>query len=187
VPDMEIDEQIRARLNQKLYRAAFDLIAAHYSDKVLRLSYSILGNLGLAEDVVQDVLVRVWRALPAYRGDAAVSTWIYTITRNTCFTALKGHRKGSSVSLDEPVIRLEAERVPSSSQQSDLASDLLSLLSILPDKHRQVMMLFYLEDKSHEEVARMLDIPIGTVKTYLYRGRQAIASLLRQKQRGDFS
>lgn len=185
MPDREIDEQIQALLNQKLYKSAFDLIAAHYSDKVLRLSYSILGNLTLAEDVAQDVFVRVWRALPAYRGEAAVSTWLYTITRNTCLTALKVHRKGSSVSLDEPVIRLEAERVASSSQ-SDLASDLLSLLSILPDKHRQVMRLFYMEDKSHEEVARMLDIPIGTVKTYLYRARKAIASLLRQKQRGDF-
>jgi RNA polymerase sigma-70 factor (ECF subfamily) len=83
------DAEIRACLEQKLYAPAFDLIVKDFSGKVMRLAYSILGNRAVAEDLTQDVFVRVWRALPAYRGQSSVSTWIYTITRNACFTALK--------------------------------------------------------------------------------------------------
>jgi RNA polymerase sigma-70 factor (ECF subfamily) len=147
VPAEAIDEQIRACLNEKRYKSAFDLIVTHFSDKVIRLSYSILGNRASAEDVAQDVFVRVWRALPAYRGDASVATWLYAITRNTSFTARKRAGERQSLSLDEPFVRLEAERA--APQQSESFSDLPKLLSQLPEKHRQVMMLFYLEDKSY--------------------------------------
>lgn len=185
MPADAVDEQIRACLNEKLYESAFDLIVTHFSDKVIRLSYSILGNRAAAEDVAQDVLVRVWRALPAYRGEASVSTWLYAITRNTSFTARKRAGERPSVSLDEPLVRLEAERA--APQQTESFSDLPKLLSALPERHRQVMMLFYMEDKSYEEVARLLDLPIGTVKTYLYRARKSLVSLPGKKKGPDLS
>jgi len=75
----------------------------------------------------------------------------------------------------------------SSPQQSALLSDLPRLLSLLPDKQRQVLMLFYIEDKSYGEVALLLDLPVGTIKTYLHRGRKTIASLLQEKNGTDFS
>ena len=78
-----VDEEIRARLEQKLYVAAFDLIQKHYNDKIMRLAYSILGDRAVAEETVQDVLVRIWRALQGFRGDASISTWVFAIARNT--------------------------------------------------------------------------------------------------------
>jgi RNA polymerase sigma-70 factor (ECF subfamily) len=75
----------------------------------------------------------------------------------------------------------------SSPQQSAVMWDLPRLLSSLPDKQRQVLMLFYLEDKSYAEVALLLDLPVGTIKTYLHRGRKTIASLLQEKKGTDFS
>ena len=181
-----IDEQIRACLNRNLYESAFDLIVTHFSHKIMHLSYSIVSNDAFAEDAVQDVLLRVWRGLPAYRGEASVSTWIYSITRNTCLTALRrvGHK--NSLSLEEPAVQMETESL-SSPQQSALMWDLPRLLSSLPDKQRQVLMLFYLEDKSYAEVALLLDLPVGTIKTYLHRGRKTIASLLQEKKGTDFS
>ena len=98
------DQEIRAFLDQKLYAPAFDLIVKNFSGKVMRLAYSILGNRALAEDLTQDVFVRIWKALPAYRGLSSVSTWIYSITRNTCLTALKRARANNAISLDEPLI-----------------------------------------------------------------------------------
>jgi RNA polymerase sigma-70 factor, ECF subfamily len=186
VPIDTIDEQIRACLHGNLYKSAFDLIVTHFSDKIMHLTYSIVSNDAFAEDVVQDVLLRVWRALPAYRGEASVSTWIYAITRNTCLTALRrvGHR--NSLSIEEPAVRIQMES-RSSPQQSALLSDLPRLLSLLPDKQRQVLMLFYMEDKSYGEVALLLDLPVGTVKTYLHRGRKTIASLLQEKKETDVS
>src|SRR5262245_20250364 len=102
-------EEIRVCLDRKLYAPAFDLIVKNFSGKVMRLAYSILGNRALAEDLTQDVFVRIWRALPAYRGMSSVSTWIYSITRNTCLTALKRAQAGNAISLDEPLVRAEAE------------------------------------------------------------------------------
>jgi RNA polymerase sigma-70 factor (ECF subfamily) len=177
------DQEIRACLDQKLYAPAFDLIVKNFSGKVMRLAYSILGNRALAEDLTQDVFVRVWRALPAYRGQSSVSTWIYSITRNTCLTALKRARANDAISLDEPLIRAGAESQTFLPRGSSVI-DLPSLLSKVPEKHRQVMMLFYMEEKSYEEVARQLDLPIGTVKTYLYRARKTLMSLLLQEKKG---
>ena len=181
-----IDEQIRAFLNRNLYKSAFDLIATHFSDKIMHLTYLIVSNDAFAEDLVQDVLLRVWRGLPAYRGEASVSTWIYSITRNTCLTALRrvGHK--NSLSIEEPAVRMEADSL-SSPQQSALLSDLPRLLSSLPDKQRQVLKLFYMEDKSYGEVALLLDLPVGTVKAYLHRGRKTVASLLQENKGTDFS
>ena len=177
------DQEIRACLDQKLYAPAFDLIVKNFSGKVMRLAYSILGNRALAEDLTQDVFVRIWRALPAYRGESSVSTWIYSITRNTCLTALKRARANIAISLDEPLIRAEAESEAFLPRGSSVI-DLPGLLSKVPEKHRQVVMLFYMEEKSYEEVARQLDLPIGTVKTYLYRARKTLMSLLLQEKKG---
>gem|GEM_PF-406915 len=179
VPIDGIDEQIRACLNRNLYESAFDLIVTHFSDKIMHLTYSIVSSDTFAEDVVQDVLLRAWRGLPGYRGEASVSTWIYSITRNTCLTALRqvGHR--NFFSIEEPAVRMEMESL-SSPQQSALLSDLPGLLLSLPDKQRQVLKLFYMEDKSYAEVALLLHLPVGTIKTYLHRGRKTIASLLQE-------
>ena len=181
-----IDEQIRACLNRNLYESAFDLIVTHFSDKIMHLTYSIVSNDAFAEDLVQDVLLRAWRGLPGYRGEASVSTWIYAITRNTCLTALRrvGHK--NSLSIEEPAVRTEMESLPSL-QQSALLWDLPTLLTSLPDKQRQIFVLFYMEDKSYAEVALLLDLPVGTIKTYLHRGRKTIASLLQEKNGTDFS
>jgi RNA polymerase sigma-70 factor (ECF subfamily) len=176
-------QEIRACLDQRLYAPAFDLIVKNFSGKVMRLACSILGNRALAEDLTQDVFVRIWRALPAYRGESSVATWIYKITRNTCFTALKRDRATNAISLDEPLIRAEAENeafLPRSSSVIDLPS----LLSKVPEKHRQVVTLFYMEEKSYEEVARQLDLPIGTVKSYLHRARKTLMSILLNEKRG---
>jgi len=176
-------QEIRACLDEKLYAPAFDLIVKHFSGKVMRLAYAILGNRALAEDLTQDVFVRVWRALPEYRGLSSVSTWIHSITRNTCLTALKRDRANIAISLDEPSIRAEAEG-KAFLPRGNSAFDLPGLLSMVPEKHRQVVMLFYMEEKSYEEVARQLDLPIGTVKTYLYRARKTLISLLLQEKKG---
>src|SRR5215813_4531908 len=181
-----IDEQIRGCLDRNLYKSAFDLIVTHFSDKIMHFTYSIVSNDPFAEDVVQDVLLRVWRGLPAYRGEASVSTWIYSITRNTCLTAVRRAGHKNSLSIEEPAVRMETESV-SSPQQSALLSDLPRLLSSLPDKQRQVLMLFYMEDKSYGEVALLMDLPVGTVKAYLHRGRKTVASLLQENKGTDFS
>lgn len=144
-----------------------------YGDRMLGLAVSILADRPAAEDAVQDVMIRIWRALPQFRGDASISTWIYAITRNRCLTILK-QRRGEPLSLDDPESREVAENVPAVQRPT---SDVWSLLQTLPLQYRQVLTLFYAEERSYEEIARALDMPLGTVKTHIHRGRKMLAQL----------
>lgn len=150
-----------------------------YQDKVFRLCCAMLGNRALAEETAQEVFLRIWKALPGYRADASLSTWIYAIARNTCLTAMK--RAGSrrrDVSLDLPAVRHAAETAAAEPVAPDRSPDILGLVGELPDKYRQVILLYHMEGKSYEEVAAMLDLPIGTVRTHLHRARRQLAAAL---------
>jgi len=101
------EDEIRALLLGRQFAEAFDLAMATCGDWILGLAISILGDRSAAEDAVQNVMIRIWRALPQFRGDASISTWIYSITRNRCLTVLK-HRRGEPISLDDPESRESA-------------------------------------------------------------------------------
>jgi RNA polymerase sigma-70 factor, ECF subfamily len=149
----------------------FRSILALYQDKVFRLACSMLGDQTQAEDAAQETFVRVWRGLGKFRGESSISTWIFTIARRTCLDALKARRR--TVGLDQVVEKPRFER-----DQLDVEG----LLQELPERAREAVVLFYLEDRSYEEVARTLDVPMGTVKTLLFRARkQMIARMVESK------
>lgn len=159
----------------------FERIVREYQDKIFRLSYAMLRDRAAAEETTQDVLVRVWKGLPKFRSESSLSTWIYTITRNACLTVLR-QRKLRAASLDETEPRREAERRAVADWTSPQCPDAEALLNRLPAKYRQVVALFYMQEKSYDEVARMLGLPVGTVKTYLFRARKSMAEELVRKR-----
>jgi RNA polymerase sigma-70 factor, ECF subfamily len=155
---------------------AIALLLPAFRRKVFGLAYSFLRDREAAEDVTQEVFIKVWRALPAFDGRAALSTWIYTIARNASLSALRARRPQSSLSDPEVMEAVEATHaVPAADALADRAA-ILRLVDQLPTKQRQVVMLFYLEEGSHEEVASMLAMPVGTVKTLLHRARARLGA-----------
>jgi RNA polymerase sigma-70 factor, ECF subfamily len=154
----------------------FDAVLKTYQDKVFRLCCAMLGDRTLAEETAQEVFVRIWKSLSGYRGDAALSTWIYSIARNACLTARKKRSAERGLSLEIPGIRFAAERTVRSTP--DHRIDVLRYVAELPVHYREVILLFHMEEKSYEEVALMLDLPLGTVKTYLHRARKELAEAL---------
>jgi len=170
--DARVLELVRAERHDE----AIALLLPAYRRKVFGLAYSFLRDREAAEDVTQDVFIRVWRALPGFDGRASISTWIYTIARNASFSALRARRPRSSLSDPEVMDAVEAlNPVPSADAIVDRAA-LLRLVDRLPTKQRQVIMLFYMEAQSHEEVAHMLAMPVGTVKTLLHRARARMSA-----------
>jgi RNA polymerase sigma-70 factor (ECF subfamily) len=127
-------------------RAAFEDLLAASQGKVFRLARSLLGNEAQAEDVTQEVFIRVWKALPGYRGEASLSTWIYAIARNTCLTALRIGSARQTVPLDDPAVQPRLLGRP----ERPGALDIPALLHGLPEKYRQVITLFDLEEKSYD-------------------------------------
>ena len=169
---------------------AFQLTLARYQDKVYRLCCALLRDPSAAEDAAQESLVRIWKAIGGYDGRASLSTWIYTITRNRCLTAIE--RRRDLASLTDDAVAAEAESQVHTMSGADDAplqgSELLrELVDGLPERYRRALTLFYYEDKSVGEVARMLGMPEGTVKTHLSRARAALAEQLRRRGLSDAS
>lgn len=173
-----MDDEIRAHLAARRYTEAFELVLAQYRDKVYRLAWSILGNASAADDAAQEAFIRIWRALPGFEGRASIGTWIFTIGRNTCLAASKRHAAERTVSLDVEEVRFAAESRQTRARDGRGEPDVARLLASLPEKYRQVIVLFYMEERSYEEVARMLGLPSGTVKTYLHRARKLLAAAM---------
>jgi RNA polymerase sigma-70 factor (ECF subfamily) len=171
------DGDIRQQLEARQYHEAFAALSAGYKDKVFRLAFSILRNETHAEDAAQDALVKIWKGLPTWHGGASLSTWIYTITRNTCLTELKRRARYPTVSLHEPEWEGASDYLPElhvADPEPGSTADIEVLLAKLPEKYRRVITLFYLEQKAYEEVAAMLGVPLGTVKTLIFRAKREL-------------
>jgi len=184
-PAMERDADLVAALRRGDRRAVLEGLMTRYRQKVMNLAVSIVRNQALAEDLSQTVFVKVWQALPKFDGRASISTWLYTITRNTCLTAVRSERR--LVSLEhfgevadddgDPNLFGAAMADQENADQPSAEYDVAKLLDQLPEHYRRVVVLFYLEDRSCEEVGELLSMPTGTVKALLHRGRKRLAAL----------
>lgn len=153
---------------------AFELLVDRYQQKVFRLAYSIMGESASAEDVTQDAFVKMWHVLPEYDGRASPSTWLYTIARNTALSALRAATHRRSTSLDCTYA------VPAASVDTVARLETEQLVGRLPEAEQEVVRLFYLQDRNIDEVAQMLDMPMGTVKSHLHRARRRLAEWMRR-------
>lgn len=187
-PDADVHDCDVLRLLRSGQRdRAFDAVLEQYEGKVYRLCCGLLRDRALAEDVAQESLLRVWKALDSYDGRASVSTWIYAITRNRCLTALQRRRAMDSLSDSEVAAEMEDLTTSQAEDSGEHASLLRELVDLLPERLRRTMVLYYFEDRSTSEVALMLGCPEGTVKTHLFRARAALTEQLKKRGLHDAS
>lgn len=187
---MERDADLIALLKAGDHRAVLEGLMDRYRQKVMHLAVSIVRDAALAEDLSQTAFVKAWQALSKFDGRASLSTWLYTITRNTCLTAVERERRivpledFNEVADDDgdPQLFGTAHTGVESAGQAAAEYDVSKLLEQLPEPYRRVVVLFYLEDRSCEEVGELLSMPTGTVKALLHRGRKRLAALAGQLQ-----
>jgi RNA polymerase sigma-70 factor (ECF subfamily) len=180
----QADADILERLQAKQFREAFAILLPRYRDKVFRLTFSMLRDRAMAEDTTQDVFLRIWRALPGFAGQSQLSTWIYAIAKNGCLSELRKRRP--TVSLDQndddesynPVAAALA--APEADDSATVSVG--QLLDQLPERYRQAVVLFYMEDKSYEQTAASLGLPLGTVKALLHRARKRLIELTKEAE-----
>ena len=165
-----MEDDVQPLLRARRYREALERLLDLYGNKVFRMAVMMLKDAGRAEEVTQDIFLKLWQALPAYDGRASPSTWLYAIARNTCLSAVRAESYRRTTSLD-------ASAEPSSSAPAhDLALE--QCVSRLPHAQREVITLFYLEEKNIKDVAKLLDLPEGTVKSHLHRARRALSEMM---------
>lgn len=178
---MERDADLIAALRAGQRDAVLQGLMERYRQKVMHLALSLVRDQALAEDLAQAAFVKIWQALPRFDGRAALSTWLYTIARNTCLTALARERRMVPLdSIGDDLDEAGFEAVPTgggSASQAAAEYDVAKLLDQLPEPYRRVVVLFYLEDRSCDEVGELLGMPAGTVKALLHRGRKRLAAL----------
>jgi RNA polymerase sigma factor (sigma-70 family) len=150
---------------------------------VYRTAFYILGNEQDALDAAQEALIRVYTKIHTYQEKALFKTWVQRIVTNICID--KFRNKKDVVSIEEHELVLSAAYdVEQEVMVLDMAKDIREAISKLPDHHRTVVVLRYLQDFSYNEIAESLNLPLNTVKSYLFRARQQLQSLLQEYQKG---
>jgi RNA polymerase sigma-70 factor (ECF subfamily) len=174
VPTGRMDEDdVRSLLRKGNYAQALERLLKLHETKVFRLALMFLRNPARAEEVTQDIFLKLWQALPAYDGRASPGTWLYAIARNTCLSASRSEAYRRTVPLDQT-------NEPSTPAAPSTDIELERCINRLPEIQKQVITLFYLEEKRVEDVARLLALPEGTVKSHLYRARLALAGMIKE-------
>ncbi len=181
------DEELIAEF-QGGSREAFGALVGRYKDQLTNYVYRFLDDRDGADDVVQEVFLRVYDKKDSYRPIAKFSTWIYTIAANLSKTELRRRKRHSffSLSFTRPgsegrVFELPDDRYPSdrNAENSSGAEMIEKALSALPLKFREIVILADLQDLSYDEIAAITGLNIGTVKSRLNRGRNKLQKMLK--------
>jgi len=186
--EREVDQQLVERA-QRGDKRAFELLVEKYQRKLARLVSRLVRDPGEVEDVTQEAFVKAYRALPSFRGDSAFYTWLYRIGINTAknYLVATGRRAPTSTSVDAE----EAEGLESGEPLRDIntpeslllskeiATTVNAAIESLPEELRSAIQLRELEGMSYEEIAKLMDCPIGTVRSRIFRAREAIAERLK--------
>ena len=186
--EREIDQQLVARA-QGGDQKAFDVLVQKYQRKLSRLLSRYIRDAAEVEDVAQEAFIKAYRALPAFRGDSAFYTWLYRIGINTAknYLVAQGRRAPTSTEFDseeaetfEDGDQLRDINTPESVLQSKQIGETVSAaMDALPEELRTAIVLREIEGLSYEEISEKMNCPIGTVRSRIFRAREAVAAKLR--------
>ncbi len=186
--EREVDQQLVERA-QRGEKHAFELLVAKYQRRLARLISRIVRDPSEVEDVVQEAFIKAYRALPQFRGDAAFYTWLYRIGVNTAknYLVSQGRRAPTSTEKDaeeaetfDDADKLRDINTPESMLMSrQVAATVNSAMDKLPEELRTAITLREVEGMSYDDIAEFMNCPIGTVRSRIFRAREAIAVELR--------
>ena len=190
-PVVDVDAALVERV-QRGDQRAFEMLVVKYQRRIERLIARMVRDTDLVEDIAQETFIRAYRALPNFRGESAFYTWLYRIGVNTAKKALLGLKRDplvteaalASMDDDDDSSRVENEMTSGETPETLMASRQVAetvneAIEALSEDLRQAITLREIEGLSYEEISEMMNCPIGTVRSRIFRAREAIASKLR--------
>ena len=177
------DELVQAYLDGR--RDAFVELARRHEDRIYALCYRLMGNRQDALDATQEVFIQLLRKLDRYESRAAFTTWLYRVASNVCYDLLRLRQRQPSLSPGAEPPPIEDPRADEGFSAVELRPELGRALADLSEEFRTVVVLHDIEQLRYSDIAEILDIPVGTVKSRLSRGRQELARTLRNLLDGE--
>jgi RNA polymerase sigma-70 factor (ECF subfamily) len=180
-------EQHLIQRAQKGDHEAFAALVTEHQRFVYDLALRVLRNEEEALDLAQETFVRAWTALPNFRGQSQLRTWLYRIVTNLCYNRLPNLRRslselGDDVISDIPETNITFDNPVRGSESRELRSYLHRAIDELDENYRLLISLRYQNELSYEEIAKMLNLPLGTVKTGLFRAKEQLRRALERYQ-----
>ena len=186
--DFQISDEILIKKFQEGDVGAYNQLVNRFKDRLLNFIYRFVNDLDLAEDLVQDTLLKLYTHKDSYQEIAKFSTWLYTIAANLARTELRKKKRRKTFSVTE-LSRDDREFIIASSDvdpSEDLSSQnfeksVQRALAELPDVFKTIIILRDIQELSYDEISKIVDVPLGTVKSRINRGRVKLQQLLKKK------
>lgn len=160
-------------------RDAFGALVEQYRDNVYRLAYRMCGNAYDADEAAQEAFVAAWRALPNFRGDAKFSTWLYRLTTNAAIDVMRREKRHQTVGDGEKMeLADDADSPQETVERTEQQEAVQKALATLSEEYREVLLLRYMEELDYAEIADVLQLPSGTVKSRINRAKAALKAAL---------
>lgn len=168
---------------------AFDQLVRRYEVKIYNVAFRFMGNHADAVDLAQDTFIRMYQALPGFRGDSSFATWLYRVAANACRDELRKRQRRRSVSMDE-MIATSPANMPAAPgdyspeetiQRRETQQQVQECLNQLSNDHRLILVMREIQGFSYEEIAGALGCSLGTVKSRISRARSALKEKIKAK------
>ena len=180
------DEQLMFDIQQGNYES-FTVLFHRYEKRLSNFAYTFTGNKNLAQDIVQDVFIRVWEHAGKFRIEAKFSSWVYRITTNLCLNAKKKQSRLTSLNVkqEEGFQLVSKEKQPSEHLiNTEQGNCLMEALSQITKTQRMALLLAKEQGKSYAEIAEIMGISLSSVESLIYRARKKLLILLKGKIQG---
>ncbi|MEM6290245.1 MAG: sigma-70 family RNA polymerase sigma factor [Myxococcota bacterium] len=172
-PRADVDEATLVRRACEGERPAFAELVRRHQGRVRGLLMRLAQDRVLADDLAQEVFLRAYRGLVGFQGRSAFGTWLYRIAYNVYLNNRTRVKRFAELPEDYDAAAIAPETAMSA-PRSDLRRDLSAAIETLPERYRAVVVLYYLEEVSYPEIADILSVPLGTVKTHLHRAKKLL-------------
>lgn len=173
VSDLELVEQTKAGDTE-----AFSELVRRHQQMTYNLALRFMRDPVLAEDMAQEAFLKAFRLLKGFRGDSSFSTWLYRVTSSVCLTELGRQKRRGEVELTPAHLN---ESATSPSDTMDVPEHIRRCVTRLSDRYAEIVTLYYLQGTSYDEIADTLDIPMGTLKTWMFRARKQLRRIVEKE------
>ena len=178
----EVSDIELVRSCQSGSREAFSELVRRHQHLVYNVAYRYMRDTSSAEDMAQEAFIKAYRLLKGFRGDCSFATWMYRVTSTTCLTEINKKKKRNEIALEARDSDLIADKAPLP-EETDMRERIRKCVTRLPNHYATAITLYYLKGVSYDEIAQALEIPLGTLTTWMFRARRQLRKIVEKELR----